>query len=92
MEQMLYHGTSTSTTVNANMAGNYYQRVIESNEPEKVEVEILVNNECGIIIKFSDEKPVELETYTEATVTVFKDKNGKIALLDIEYDPSAPTC
>ena len=89
MERVIHF--TTSNYVNVNTTGNYYDNV-ESNKEGKVEAEILVNNECGIIIKFSDEKLVDLETYTEATVTVYKDKNGKIAIIEIEYDPSAPTC
>ncbi len=65
---------------------------MEKPKGEKVEVEVLVDNPCGINIKFSDEDPVDLETYMGAAVTVYKDKNGKIVALDIEYDPGAPTC
>ena len=88
MEYIFY----PNNTVNVNTAANYYQYEFKTPRGEKVEAEILVNNECGIIIKLSDEHPVDVETYTEATVILYKDKNGKIAVLDIEYDPSAPTC
>ena len=81
-----------SNNVNVSTTGNYYQYDVNSEKSEKVEAVIEVNNECGIIIKFSDEDLADVETYTEATVIVYKDKNGKIAILDIEYDPSAPTC
>ena len=88
MEYVFY----PTTIVNVNTAGNYYQYEFKPVRGEKVEAEILVNNECGITIKLSDEPPVDVETYTEATVILYKDKNGRIVVLDIEYDPSAPTC
>jgi len=88
MEQTIH--LTSSSSVNINATGNYYN--IESDKIGRVEAEIEVNNECGITIKLSDEDPVDVETYTEATVIIYKDKNGKIAILDIEYDPSAPTC
>jgi len=88
MEYVFY----PTSTINVNTDGNYYQYEFKPVRGEKVEAEILVNNECGIIIKLSDEDPVSVETYTEATVILYKDKNGRIVVLDIEYDPSAPTC
>ena len=82
----------SSNIVNVNTSANYYQYDFKPVRGERVEAEILVNNECGITIKLSNEDPVNVETYTEATVILYKDKNGKIVVLDIEYDPSAPTC
>jgi len=53
---------------------------------EKREAEIELNNECGIIVKFSNEHAKDVDTCTEAKVTVFKDKEGNITALDIECD------
>jgi len=61
---------------------------------KKVEVEVLVDNPCGITIRFpeNDDKIEHVETFTEAVVQLYKDKNGKILIIDVEYDPGAPTC
>ena len=53
---------------------------------EKREAEIVLDDECGIIIKFSNEPPAAVDTCTEARVTVYKNKSGRTVALDIECD------
>ena len=53
---------------------------------EKREAEIRLDNECGVIIKFSNDPPHDVDTCTEAKVTVYKNKDGKTIALDIECD------
>ena len=53
---------------------------------EKREAEVVLDNECGIIIYFSNEPPADIDTCTGAKVTVYKDRNGKTVALDVECD------
>ena len=53
---------------------------------ERREAEIRLDNECGVIINFSNEPAADVDTCTEAKVTVYKNKDGKTIALDIECD------
>jgi len=47
---------------------------------EKAIIEL--DSECGIIVKFSNEPPADVDTCTEARVTVYKDEHGRTVALD----------
>ena len=53
---------------------------------EKRDAIIKLDDECGIIIKFSNEPPADIDTCTEAKVTVYKNRNGRTVALDVECD------
>jgi len=46
--------------------------------------EVVLDNECGIIIRFSNESAKDIDTCTEAKVVIYKDKDEKTVALDIK--------
>jgi len=46
--------------------------------------QVSLDNECGIIIHFSQEPAINIDTCTEAKVIVYRDKDGKTVALYIK--------
>ncbi|WP_126450662.1 hypothetical protein [Sulfodiicoccus acidiphilus] len=52
--------------------------------------EVVVDNEAGLFVRFSQSKPHTVET-REAMVSIYRDEKRRIVALDVEYEEDEPS-